>query len=353
MTEHQSKTNPVKGFFAEISWKIKQGFSAVNRFIERFLPFLTRWPDWAKAILYLAPAMLILGVFTIYPIFNSIILSFLEGYSIFDGMNDGITLWNNYYTVLSHANFSQSVLNTVYIAIITVPATILISLFIAVSMSSIKFIKGFYQSMYFLPYVTNTIAIGLVFAFMFRGTTSSIYPLGLMNQIIVWFGGTPIPWIGAGATYLSALAVILIYTIWNGLAFKIIVFMAGIQGIDKQYYQAAQIDGATKWKTLRKITIPLISPMIFYILITSVIGAFKTYSSIVAIINPQGMITTGADGNINLKTIVFYVYDYLAPNLIGQPGSVSYAAAAAIILFVMILILTAIQFQVGKRRIHY
>lgn len=378
MTENQQKTNKVKEFFANISWKIKQGNRAVNNFIERVFPFLTRWPQWLKAIFYLAPGMILLLVFTFYPIINSFIVSFYVGYG-FDAvegswMYDSMTLIDNYAFVLAASDFGQAVLNTTYIALITVPLSVIIALLIAVSMTSIKTLKGVYQSVFFLPYVTNSIALGLVFAFMFKnnGNELKLYfdwvqagspvgaepqmSFGLINQILVWLGAKPVVWLGGGAenimgaTYISALTVLLIYTIWNGLAFKIIVFMSGIEGIDKQYYQAAQVDGATKLKTFSRITVPMISPMIFYIVVTSMIGAFKTYSSVVAIIGVDGIITIGAEP-INLKTIVFYIYEFL--EFATVPGSLSYASAAAIILFGIILVFTLIQFWVGSKRVHY
>lgn len=318
------------------------------------LEFIVKWPGEFKALLYLSPALVLLLIFTFYPIINSFIISFYEGYNIQTGQFDDYTLVGNYYYILFEATgFRQAVINTALIVLITVPATIVISLFIAVALVAIKPLKGFYQTVFFLPYITNTIAIGLVFAFIFSGNIDTVnVTLGLANQILSWFGLRPIVWLGrGGATYWSAMSVILIYTIWNGLAFKIIVFLAGIQGIDKQYYQAAQIDGASRSKSLRRITVPLISPMIFYILITSVIGGFKTYTSVVAIISTTGTITTGADGFINLKTIVFYVYDFLGEA--GSDGAMSYASAAAIILFGIILVFTVIQLQVGKRRVHY
>lgn len=343
----------------DFMWRVRNAIhmSSVRTtefFQKHHMGFITRWPAWLKAIFYLAPALILLIVFTFYPIFNSIYISFLTGYNIQTGEYDGYTFLGNYLVVLNHANFKQAVLNTAIIVFVSVPITIIIGLLIAVALNAIKPLKSFYQTIFFLPYVTNTIAIGLVFAFIFSGNSNTIQNpigLGLANQIITWFGGHPISWVSTGATYWSAMTVILIYSVWNGLAFKIIVFLSGIQGIDKQYYQAAQIDGASRYKSFSRITVPLISPMIFYILITSVIGSFKTYSSVVAIINREGLITTGAQGSINLKTIVFYIYDYIQGAALD--GVMSYASAAAIILFAIILVFTVIQLQVGKRRVHY
>jgi multiple sugar transport system permease protein len=348
-----------KAALKNVLWSIRNRLTAISNNIDAFLSrhrlqFIVRWPQWLKAIFYLLPALTLLGIFTFYPIINSFTISFMEGYNIQTNEIDGYTFLGNYITVLRHVNFKQAVLNTGIIVFISVPITILIGLMIAVALNSIKPLRGFFQSIFFLPYVTNTIAIGLVFAYIFSGNDVTIQNpagLGLANQIISSLGGKPIAWVAKGATYWSAMSVILLYSVWNGLAFKIIVFLAGIQGIDKQYYQAAQIDGASRSKAFARITVPLISPMIFYILITSVIGSFKTYSSVVAIIGTDGAIAAGAQGSINLKTIVFYIYEYIGKA--GENGMMSYAAAASIILFGIILTFTVVQLQVGKRRVHY
>lgn len=345
----------IRNFFWRIRNVARVSAVRTDDFFHRHkLGFVTRWPQWLKAIFYMIPALTLLSIFTFYPIFNSFMISFYTGYNIQTGEFDNYTFLGNYVTVIKHANFLQALRNTGIIVFISVPITILLGLMIAIALNAIKPLKGFFQTIFFLPYVTNTIAIGLVFAFMFSGNADTIQNpvgLGLANQIITWFGGNPIPWIASGATYWSAMSVILIYSVWNGLAFKIIVFLSGIQGIDKQYYQAAQIDGANRLRTFTRITVPLISPMIFYILITSVIGSFKTYSSVVAIIDSTGVIPTGANGSINLKTIVFYIYDYIG--LAALDGMMSLASAAAIILFGIILVFTVVQLQVGKRRVHY
>lgn len=348
--------NKIKLFFQDLSWKLKQWKLAAGTKIAGWLEkahlgFLLRMPGWVKALVALAPALILLGIFTFYPIFNSFLISFYKGYNTFTGEIDGYTFLGNYKIVLAEAGFRQAVLNTSLIVFVSVPISIAIGLLIAVALNSIKPLRGFFQSVFFLPYVTNSIAIGLVFAFMFKGNIHDPNSLGLINKFIVAFGGKPLVFLEAGATYASAMTAILVYTVWSALAFKIIVFLSGIQGIDKQYYQAAEIDGASRFKTFSRITMPMISPMILYILITSIIGAFKTYTSIVAIVGPTGVITTGKNGQVNLKTIVFYVYDYL--NLQGVPGQMSLAAAASILLFGIILVFTIIQMQVSKKRVHY
>ncbi|MCK9236136.1 MAG: sugar ABC transporter permease [Acholeplasmataceae bacterium] len=336
----------LRNFFQTIGEGIRKGLTKIG------LGFLFKLPPFIRALIYLSPALIVLGVFTFYPIFNSVFISFLKNYNIYTGEITGYTLFDNYLHILQHQDFYQAVINTAIIAFISVPITILVSLAISVALASIKSLKGFFQTIYFLPYVTNSIALGLVFAYMFSGNIHTMHTqVSLANAVLKWLGFSPIPWLGIGTVYWYAMSVVLLYTIWNGLAFKIIVFLTGIQSIDKQYYQAAQIDGASKYKTFRRVTVPLISPMIFYILITSLIGAFKTYTSVVAIVNKTGRITSGSTGVIDMRTIVFYVYSFLDNP--GNPGNMSLAAAASIILFFIILIFTVIQLQVGKRRVHY
>lgn len=307
-------------------------------------------PGWLKVMLYLAPVMILLSIFTFYPILNAFRLVIYRGYNSADGSITGYTILGNFITVLKEPNFvlpsqgtsSSAMLNTLAIVGIGVPISVVLSLIIAVALSSIKPLKNFFQTILFLPYVTNSIAIGLVFAYMFKSGDN-----GLVNQILSFFGIQSISWIEVGATYWSAMGVLLFYTIWDSLAFKIMVFLSGIQGIDKQFYQAAAIDSASKGRIFKKITVPLLSPMIFYIVITSIIGAFKTYTSVIAIFGDAG---SPAGARFTLKTIIFYIYDYLS---VATPGNMSLAAASSIVLFVLILFLTIIQLQISKKRVHY
>lgn len=300
-----------------------------------------------KAALFLLPVLVLLGIFSFYPIINSFRLVFLTGYNGLDGSYTGTTFLGNFKDVISDPSFiipsgntkSTALINTGIIVLFSVPLTIIISLIISVALSSIKPLKGFFQTVYFLPYVTNALAVGLVFAYMFQTTG------GIVNRALGAIGIEGGSWIGVGAPYWKAMFVLITFSVWNGLAFKIMVFLSAIESIDKQYYQAAMIDATPKWKQFSKITAPLISPSIFYIVITSVIGAFKTYSSVVAIFGSEGK-PPGAD--YHMKTIVFYIYDYFT-----NPDNMPFAAAASIILFAIILVLTVIQNAVGKRRVHY
>lgn len=299
-----------------------------------------------QALLYLLPVIILLIIFTFYPIFNSFRLVVYETYNETTNVGSGFTLFGNFKKVLTDANFivpgeyvkSSAMINTILIVIITVPASIILSLLIAVLLNSIKAFTNAFQTIFFLPYVTNSIAVGLVFAYMFQNN-------GLFNQFLSFFNVEGGRWIQHGAPYWKAMFVLMLFSIWNGLAFKIMVFLSSIQGIDKQYYQAASIDATPRFKQFRRITAPLISPTILYIVITSVIGAFKTYNSVIAIFGNSGR-PPGAD--YHLKTIVFYIYDYF-----NYTGKMPEAAAASIVLFLIILVFTGLQMQVSKKRVHY
>lgn len=299
-----------------------------------------------QALIYLAPVMILLMIFTFYPIVNALRLSVYINYSEVDGSYDGLTLFGNFKKVLTDANFifpaehtdSSAMINTLVIVGISVPIAIAIGLLIAVLLNSIKPLSNMFQTIFFLPYVTNSLAVGLVFAYMFQTN-------GLFNKFLSLFNINGGAWIGAGAQYWKAMFVLLLFSVWNTLAFKIMVFLSAIQGIDKQYYQAASIDATPRFKQFRRITAPLISPTILYVVITSVIGSFKTYSSVIAIFGKRGQPPGVA---YNLKTIVFYIYDF-----ISIPGNMAEAAAASIVLFIIILIMTLIQMQVSKKRVHY
>ena len=296
--------------------------------------------DTWKAVVSLAPTLILMAIFTFWPIINAIRLSFLNGYTLVRGHADYTIGFENYIKIFNDTLFWQSLKNTALMVLISVPLTIIIGLLIAVALNSIKKLQGFFQTVFFLPYVTNTIALGLVFSTLFNKE------YGLINKLI----GDNIFWInGAGEpSWGRAMVVLTLYTVWSGLAFKIIVFLSGLQSIDKQYYQAAQIDAASKWTTFRRITVPLLSPMILYITITSFIGAFKSYSSVISIFNNGNNMGPAADKNL-LITAVGYIYQKLYAS--GMP--LGEAAAGSIVLFAIIMLITLVQMYVSKKRVHY
>lgn len=290
-----------------------------------------------KGWLYLLPALLFLGVFMVYPLIDVCIYSFEEGYNSASQTYYGVGLYNYSY-VLHDPYFLQAVKNTFILVVITVPLSTGIALLISLGLSSIRPLRNLYQTIYFLPYVTNTLAVGLVFMILFKKTP---YTDGLANLIISWFGGEALDFIDG--PYWAKMFVLCFYTIWVVMPFKILVLTSALASVDEQYYSAAKVDGTSKFRIFRKITLPMISPMLFYLIITGFIGAFKAYSDAVALF--------GTDLNAaEMNTIVGYVYDMLYGNSGGYP---SYASAAAIILFAIVLTITCINLLVSSKKVHY
>ena len=297
-----------------------------------------------KAWLYLLPAMVLLVVFTFYPLFNAFYLAFLRNYSYLNRTAEGYTLFGNFIDVVKDVNFKTAMKNTAIIVFVSVPISVLVALFVSVALNSIKKLQGLFQTIFFLPYVTNAIAIGMAFAFIFH------QDYGLFNMLLGLFGIDPVNWVGLGASWNTAMFALLVYTVWGGLAFKIMVFLSGLQSIDKQYYDAARVDSTPKWRVLSRITVPLLSPMIAYITITSFIGAFKAYRTIIGMFGPT-LRPPGTLSKDSLITIVGLVYDSIAQA--DAVGKISQAAAASIILFLITLSFTGIQMVVSKKRVHY
>ncbi len=290
-----------------------------------------------KAWLYLLPAILFLAVFMVYPLFDVFVYSFEEGYNSASQTYFGIGGYNYSY-VLHDPYFLQAVKNTFILVIITVPLSTGIALLISVGLNSIKPLRQLYQTIYFLPYVTNTLAVGLVFMILFKKTA---YTDGLVNLLIHWFGGKTVDFIDG--PYWAKMFVMCFYTIWVVMPFKILILTSALASVNQDYYNAAKVDGTSKWRIFTRITLPMISPMIFYLVITGFIGAFKAYSDEVALF--------GTDLNAaGMNTIVGYVYDMLYGDSGGYP---SYASAAALILFAIVLTITVINLMISNKNIQY
>ncbi len=290
-----------------------------------------------KAWLYLLPAILFLGFFMVYPLIDVFIYSFEEGYNSASQNYFGVGLYNYSY-ILHDPYFLQAVKNTLILVAVTVPLSTGLALLISLGLSAIKPLRSLFQTVYFLPYVTNTLAVGLVFMILFKKTP---YTDGLVNLMINWFGGPSVDFITG--PYAAKMFVLCFYTIWVVLPFKILILTSALASVKQDYYNAAKIDGTSGFRTFTKITLPMISPMIFYLVITGFIGAFKAYSDAVALF--------GTDLNAaEMNTIVGYIYDMLYGNSGGYP---SYASAAAIILFSIVLTITVINLLVSKKRVHY
>lgn len=306
-----------------------------------------------KAWLYLSPAILLLLVFTVWPIINTVRMSFLEGYRGLEALNGAVFSFGfgNFVKVVQYKRFLDCLFNTVVLCVVTVPVSTIIALLIAVCLNSIKFLQKPLQTIFFLPYVTNSIAIGMVFAAMFNIVGSNlnsenaiVVTAGIINNVIEFFGGKSVNWINAGSSYLANMTVMVIYIVWNALPFKILILLGGLQSINKQYYEAARVDGTSRKRVFMRITVPLLSPMLIYVIITGFIGGFKEYSSIVGIFGDQ----MGPPDNAGrLNTMVGFIYDALETNSQGR------ASAAALILFGIILVVTLINLWVSKKRVHY
>ncbi len=290
-----------------------------------------------KAWLYLLPALLFLGVFMVYPLVDVFVYSFEEGYNSASQTFFGVGGYNYGY-VLRDPYFLQALKNTFILVIITVPLSTGLALLISAGLASIKPLRELFQTIYFLPYVTNTLAVGLVFMILFKKTP---YSDGLVNLLINFFGGSSVDFIDG--PYWAKMMVLCIYTVWVVMPFKILILTGSLASVDETYYNAAKVDGTPRWRTFTRITLPMISPMLFYLIITGFIGAFKAYSDAVALF--------GTDLNAaGMNTIVGYVYDMLYGDSGGYP---SYASAAAIILFAIVLTVTCINLLVSRKHVHY
>ena len=290
-----------------------------------------------KGWLYLLPALLFLGVFMVYPLVDVFVYSFEEGYNSASQTFFGTGLYNYRY-VLRDPYFLQALKNTFILVVITVPLSTGLALLISVGLSSIRKLRNLFQTVFFLPYVTNTLAVGLVFMILFKQTP---YTDGLANLILGLFGAGPIDFIGG--PYWAKMFVLCFYTVWVVMPFKILVLTSALASVDETYYNAARVDGASRWRIFSRITLPMISPTLFYLIITGFIGAFKAYSDAVALF--------GTDLNASeMNTIVGYIYDMLYGNSGGYP---SYASAAAIVLFAIVLTITVINLLVSRKHVHY
>ena len=286
-----------------------------------------------KAWLYLLPAIIFLGIFMVYPLVDVLVYSFEEGYNFASQTYSG-TGGYNYAYVLRDPYFLQALKNTLILVAVTVPLSTGIALLISLALNSVKKLKELFQTIYFLPYVTNTLAVGLVFMILFKKTA---YTDGLVNLVITWFGGSAVDFIDG--PYWAKMFVLCFYTIWVVMPFKILILTSALASVNQDYYNAAKIDGTSKLRTFTRITLP----MIFYLVITGFIGAFKAYSDAVAIF--------GTDLNAaGMNTIVGYIYDMLYGNSGGYP---SFASAAALILFAIVLTITCINLMISGRRVHY
>ena len=301
-----------------------------------------------KAWLYLSPAIVLLLVFTVWPIINTVRMSLLVDYSFAKEMT-GKPMefgFGNFAKVFQVSNFSRYLGTTMLLTVLTVPISTMLALIIAVALNSIKFVRKTMQTIFFLPYVTNSIAVGMVFMAMFamvgQLNGGGYQSLGLINTIL----GTEINWVNRNSSYAANIAVVTIYIVWNALPFKILVLLGGLQSVNKQYYEAAKVDGTSRIRTFWRITVPMLSPMIAYVVITGFIGGFKEYTSIVGIFGEN----MGPGGDYEVGTMVGYIYRALDQFQMNNQGR---ASAGALILFAIIFAVTIVNLYVSKKKVHY
>ena len=305
-----------------------------------------QWKGW----IYLSPAIVLLLIFTVWPIFNTVRMSLLESYNTLQAINGkSFTIgFGNFIRVLQYPGFINCLKNTILLTVLTVPISTFLALLIAVCLNSIKFLSRALQTIFFLPYVTNSIAIGMVFAAMFNmliGGSDRPDSVGIVNNVIEWIcgEGSYINWMNYGSEYWANIVVMTVYIVWNALPFKILILLGGLQSVNKQYYDAAKVDGTSRARVFTRITVPLLSPMIAYVVITGFIGGFKEYSSIVGVFGES----LGPAGNdYALDTMVGFIYRAIS----NQQGT---ASAAALILFAIIFVVTMINLYVSNKKTHY
>lgn len=287
----------------------------------------------AKGWLYVTPALLVKILFVVYPLIKAFRMAFYRKYNYITEVGSGFGL-NAFKYVLTDPKFHSALSNTMMIFFVGLPISMVLAMAIALLINRRKKSYGFFQTIYFLPYVTSTIAIGVVFRAMFHTD------YGYFNYILSWFGVAPIKWLSDPSVVIWS---VIIFYIWSGLAFKVIILLAGLKRIDPQIYKVAKIDGAkSSWRIFRRITLPLLSPTLWSLFIISAIYALKMYNEVFSLFSGG---TGPAD---SAMTVSFYIY-----NMFYVRNQVNYAAAAAVIMFVIILAITLVQKKVGKKLTYY
>ncbi|MBS4201201.1 sugar ABC transporter permease [Bacillus sp. FJAT-49732] len=291
-----------------------------------------KFKETVKAFLYLFPALLIIEVFTIYPIIKSFLMSFYADYDFFNdvvhryGFDNFVFLWNDLV-------FHKALKNTLIFVLGVVPISIILSLWIAIMLNSITLLNKFFRAIYFIPFVTSVVAVSIVWRWIFHSN------YGIMNYFLSFFGIEPIQWLTSTEWAMPAL---IILSIWKGLGYNIIIFLAGLQTIGDTYYNAARIDGAKRWNRFIHVTLPQLAPTTFFVSIISIINSFKVFDEIYALFDGK------AGPSNSALTVVYYIFD----KFYGE-WNFGVASAAAYVLFLIIFIITLIQFYINKKKITY
>lgn len=288
--------------------------------------------SFIKAMIYLSPVIIILSIFSIYPIIKSIDMSFYTHYSYHKDIVYERGL-DNFRYIFSDKEFFVAMKNTFVYVLFVMPISIILSLFIAILLNSKINFKGLFRSIYFIPFVTSTVAISMVWSWIFNGEH------GVLNYILSFFGINPIMWLSDPKFAMPSL---IILSVWKSLGYNIIIFLAGLQNINEKYILAAKIDGAKRLQRIKNITLPLLSPTIFFICIITLINCFQVFTEVFALFGK-------GPGPLNsCLTMVYYIYNKFYNQF--QYGT---ASAAVMVLFIIILLLNLIQFYIGKKKVEY
>lgn len=285
-----------------------------------------------RAWAYIAPMIAIIGVFNIYPILKSLAMSFYSDYNFYQDVVYAYG-WDNFIQIFNDPNFFLAIKNTFIFVLGVVPLSIMLSLGIALLLHNVQFLSGFFRSIYFLPFVTSTVAISIVWNWIYHSR------YGLMNYFLGLFGVDPINWITDPKYSMLALVIM---AIWKGLGFNIILFLVGLNNIDKGYYSAAKVDGASDLQRFTNITVPLLGPTTFLVTVMGVISSFKVFDEVYSLFQGRP-----GPGNSAL-TVVYYIYEKFYTEY--QYGV---AAAAGIVLFLIILVVTLVQMAYNKKFVQY
>ncbi|WP_035291703.1 sugar ABC transporter permease [Clostridium sp. KNHs214] len=288
--------------------------------------------SFLKGIMYVSPALIILTIFNIYPILKSFDMSFYTHYNYYKDIVYTRGL-DNFYYIFNDREFLLAVKNTFIYVLYVMPISIVLSLFVAILLNSnIKF-RGFFRTIYFIPFVTSTVAISMVWRWMYHADH------GILNYLLELMGLNPVKWLTDAKWAMPSL---IILSVWKSLGYNIVIFLAGLQNIDEQYNFAAKIDGAGKWQRIKNITIPLLSPTIFFVCIMTLISSFKVFGEVFALFDKQ-------PGPLNsCLTMVYYIY-----NKFYNQYQYGIASAAVFILFIIISLFNLVQFYIGKKKVEY
>lgn len=287
--------------------------------------------NWS-GYLYILPALVVVGVFTVYPLVRVFLMSTYEGYDFASGTVKGYGP-ENFRSLMQDEVFHQALLHTFLYVLVVTPVVVALALLLAVLLNSSIRLRGLFQTVYFLPYVTSVVAMGIVWSWLFHSE------YGLVNYVLGLFGAAPVHWLNDPA---MAMPTLILFSIWKGLAFNIVIFLAGLQNIDPQYYQAARIDATPKRRVFFRITVPLLSPMIAYAVVMEMINSFKVYTEVYALFG-------GDAGPANSAvTVVYYIYDQFYGN-----RNFGVASAAAVVLFAVILAFTLAELRISRRRVFF